>query len=88
MKLTRIQLRQLINEAISSGLKAAKREVGNSSFQKAQEDAKKSGKAYFVKNDSEVVAIDKEGNASVVADMTGKDAFDANDGTVHYKGSL
>jgi len=88
MKLTRIQLRQLINEAISSGLKAAKREVGNSSFQKAQEDAKKNGKAYFVKNDNEVVSIDKEGNATVVADMTGKDAFDANDGTVHYKGSL
>ena len=41
MKLTRIQLRQLINEAISTGLKASKREVGNSSFQKAQEDAKK-----------------------------------------------
>jgi uncharacterized protein YheU (UPF0270 family) len=92
-KLTRRQLRNLISEAIfregygiDTGSK--KREIGNSSFEKAQEDAKKNGKSYFVNKKDEVIVFDEDGNASKKPDMSNKDAFDAADGTVHYVGSL
>ena len=92
MKLNRKQLRRLIAKSINEGygLDTAikKREVGNSSFEAAQKDAKANGKAYFVKDSNEVIEFDSDGNANLRKDITGKDAYDANDGTVHYKGSL
>ena len=91
-KLNRGQLRRLIFEEINegygidTGLK--QREVGNSSFEAAQKDAKANGKAYFIKSNNEVIVFDSDGNADARKDITAKDAYDANDGTVHYKGSL
>ena len=90
MKITRRQLRKLIVEGlgIDTALKTTAREKGNSSFEAAQNDAKKNGKAYFVNKKDEVIVFDEDGNASKKPDMTNKDAFDAKDGTVHYAGSL
>ncbi len=88
MKVTRRQLNKIILEGlgIDTGLK--KREVGNSSFEKAQSDAKENGKAYFVNKNNDVIVFDEDGNATKAPDMTSKDAFESNDGTVHYIGTL
>ena len=91
MKLNRAQLRNFIKEIIVEGYgidtATREREVGNSSFNAAQADAKKNGKAYFVQDDQEVVTFTGD-EANIDPNMTPKDAFDANDGTVHYTGNL
>ncbi len=88
MKLNRTQLRKIIIEALGIDTASKKREIGSSSFEAAQKDAKENGKAYFVRDGNEVIEFDSDGNGNVRTDMTGKDAYDANDGTVHYKGKL
>jgi hypothetical protein len=91
MKLSRKQLRKLIIEVVNEGFgidTAAKtRELGRSSYEAAQKDSEKNGKSYFVKDDLEVVTF-TNGDPNVDPNMTQKDAYDANDGTVHYKGSI
>ena len=88
MKITKRQLKKLIAEGlgIDTGLK--KRELGSSSFEKAQSDAKKNGKSYFINKRNDVIIFDKDGNATKKPDMTSNDAFEADDGTVHYIGAL
>lgn len=92
MKLNRRQLRKLINEAVNEGFgidtAVKKREVGGSTFKAAQEDAKENGKAYFINKRNEVIVFDEDGNAQPEPNMTNKDAYEANDGTVHYHGQL
>jgi len=90
MKIKRNELRKIIAEVLEGyGLDTAskKREVGGSSFEKAQSDSRKNGKAYFVKDDSEVITFE-DGEPNIDPNMTQKDAYEANDGTVHYKGNL
>lgn len=90
MKISKKELRKIIKEAlgIDTAVKAGQREIGNSSFQKAKEDAKKNGKSYFIEDDGEVIEFDKDGNANMKVDFNANDAFNSNDGSVHYKGSL
>ena len=98
MKITRRQLSRIIREEVhrvSEGLIStlfdtgpAERDVYKSDFDTAQQDAIKNGKAYFVQqrrgaDGMEVIEFDENGNATVT-DLTAKDVFDANDGTVHY----
>ena len=91
MKLSRKQLRKVILKTLNEGWgidTASKvREKGRSSYAAAQQDSEENGKAYFVKDDLEVVTF-TNGEPNVDPNMTQKDAYDANDGTVHYKGNI
>ena len=99
MKITRRQLSRIIREEVhrvSEGLISTlfdtgpvEREVFKSDFDTAQQDAEENGKAYLQRRRRppqaglEVIEFDENGNATVT-DLTAKDVFDANDGTVHY----
>ena len=58
MKITRRQLNKIIKESLfdTSIKKSEDRQIGNSSFEKAQADAKANGKAYFVTKDKKASA--------------------------------
>ena len=96
MKITRRQLRKIINESIKSegfGIDTAMKttEVGNSSYGKARLDAIDNGKAYYVDEDGSVNIFIRKDNKEVEmkkSDMTSKEALDAADGNIHYLGSL
>jgi len=91
MRLTRRQLNKIIKESLfdTSVLKSRDREIGNSSFEKAQADAiKNKRKTYFVTKDKEVIVFDEKGNADEPYGLTSKQAFDNNDGKIHYVGAL
>tara|TARA_Y100000593_G_scaffold61397_1_gene113721 strand:+ start:514 stop:789 length:276 start_codon:yes stop_codon:yes gene_type:complete len=91
MKISRNKLRNIINSIINersifdTGVR--EREIGGSSFEAAQDDAKENGKAYYVDRPGRVIEFDKDGHANVL-NISEKEAFDKNDGTVHYKGDL
>ena len=91
MRISKNKLKNMIRSVLversifDTGVKD--REVGGSSFEEAQADAKEHGRAYFVNDDSEVIEFDADGDANVT-NMTEKEAFDRKDGTVHYKGNL
>jgi hypothetical protein len=90
MRLTRRQLNKIIKESLfdTSALKSIDREIGNSSFEKAQADAKANRKAYFVTKDKEVIVFDEKGNADKPYGLTSKQALENNDGKIHYVGAL
>lgn len=92
MKITRRQLNKIIKESLfdTSIKKSEDREIGNSSFEKAQADAKTNGKAYFVNKHNEIIVFDEKGHADKPkpGDLTIKQALDNNDGKIHYVGDL
>ena len=93
MKITRKELRKLIESTIQEGMfDTADREIGGSSMEGAKADARANGKAYFVQRDDEVLELTYDAKSGkVFADspgITSKEAFDRNDGVVHYAGNL
>ena len=90
MKITRRQLNKIIKESLfdTSAMKSKDREIGSSSFAKAQADAKANGKAYFVTKDNEIIVFNEEGDADEPGGLTIKQALENNDGNIHYVGAL
>ena len=90
MRLTRRQLNKIIKESLfdTSVTKSKDREIGNSSFEKAQADAIANKKAYFVNKHNEIIVFDEKGHADKPGDLTIKQALDNNDGKIHYVGAL
>lgn len=91
MKITRRQLNKIIKESLfdTSAMKSKDREIGNSSFEKAQADAiKNKRKTYFVTKDNEIIVFNEEGDADEPGGLTIKQALENNDGNIHYVGAL
>ena len=95
MKITRRQLRKLITEVANEGFgidTAMKtREVGNSSYGKARLDALDNGKAYYVDKNNDVNVFTRKDNREVemtTPGITVNQALKADDGNIHYLGSL
>jgi hypothetical protein len=91
MRLSRKNLKNIIESILLErnmfDTGAREREVGGSSFEAAQEDARENGRAYFVNDDNEVIEFDADGDANVT-NMSQKEAYENKDGTVHYEGNL
>lgn len=94
MKITKRDLRKMIIESVrdimleDTDTGGQEREFGGSSFQRAQADAKKIGKSYFVKNDGRTYVFDKSGNANMIKDFNSDEALKSKDCTIHYEGDL